>query len=522
MKGYNTEKWAIKQWAGKLGWTLSGREPTHLLLDGGILHVPMHEYQEGFLRRVGEQMDDGIENFIAEKRTPIFIMHADLDILEPSGNEMTLDRFGEWAKDIQHIMKEFFHEAWDGYKPGINDPRIGSFKRLSMLVCCAPSKYDVVKNKGMWTKTGYHLIWPWTYVDSAQAITLRSAFIQYFQKKYGLRAKENTWEDVFDLTVYTQNGLRMVGSDKLERCPSCKGKKAAGGFCKLSICDGERGKYPSNRVYHVVKAYNYNGVKSTKLLEKVTESGVVEVKMTSIRSMATSTTPMKNPDWFDPLFFHDEQANHQSIFNPTPSDRKKRREALGQMPDNLQGARELGISTAPKLSKADVRLISLQKWLRDPDLPRGMCIPQVYHKTDIVDLVEKTGKNESTYYLARTDSFFCLHKGDEHTSNNIYFLITRFGLYQKCFSSKCKNWCSSPYQLPPTVLKAFFPIIHQRQMKAHQICRNNNNIHDTVELSIEERIALQEAKREMLEVKRARNQSRKKAQFEERFKSKRG
>ena len=33
------------------------------------------------------------------------------------------------------------------------------------------------------------------------------------------------WEDIIDETVYKQNGLRMLGSSKIEKCGFCKNKK---------------------------------------------------------------------------------------------------------------------------------------------------------------------------------------------------------------------------------------------------------------------------------------------------------
>ena len=156
MKTYNTSTCNIRFLAEGQGWWAKGREPTHLLLDGGCLHVPMNT-KNRFLEILGENMDANVKNYIAERRTPVFVMHADLDILEHEG-EMTLERFTAWAKEIQFVIKEFFHEATPNYKCGIRDKLTGrSFDRLSMLVCMAPSK-TVEKDKELWTKTGIHLI----------------------------------------------------------------------------------------------------------------------------------------------------------------------------------------------------------------------------------------------------------------------------------------------------------------------------------------------------------------------------
>jgi hypothetical protein len=529
MKDYTQA--GIRVLAPRSGWLAGNRPPTHLLMDGGILHVPMDE-NEQFLKVLGEHLDTGIKNFVTERRTPTFVMHADLDILEPSNNPMTLERFTHYAPDIQSVIRDLFCPL-DDRKWGIKDYRTGKgFDRLSMLVCFAPLKGDVEKDGQMWTKTGVHLVWPWIRVTSDQAMLIRSAWLQHFEKKFGLRGEHNGWEQVFDLSVYQGNGLRMVGSDKIEACPTCKGRAAKDKICPSGICNGHTGKYVANRIYRVVDAYDgKRGKRSPKLLTVATSSGVMEMRMTSIRTTFQPTHMNDLPQWFDPMFWHDEEVTHKRLFNPTPTDRKKKREALGKMSENVKSAKELGIIKTPKIGKKEKRFVVVQKWLRDANLPGKFRIPDVYRKVDIVDLVHKVGPDGSDYYLARTDSSFCMNKSGEHNHNNIYFLINSKGLYQKCFCrcpttagrkyGPCSKYRSSPYAMPPLVRKELFPKLHAKMMRGHEIA-SKNDLMDSTELPLDERIALQKAHRESINVRIERCRAAKKARYESRFQSKRG
>lgn len=529
-KPYNTAKWNIKKWANKKGWQLSGRDATHLLLDKGKLHVPMHNHDE-FIGEIGRHLDNGIKNFITERRTPIFNMHADLDIYQPSDEEMTPERFEEWAREIQSVIMDFFHEANESYNHVVKDRLSGrSFHRLSMLVCTAPSKHDVEKNKKMWTKTGVHLVWPWIHVTTDQAEMIRAAWVQHFQKRFGFRGGHNPWEDVFDNCVYRGNGLRMVGSDKMEPCPACKKKRSPSGFCPIGMCDGENGHYEENRIYRVTSAYDGEGVPCPKLLRVATSQGALEIGLTSIRTTAVRTSPMKLPKWFTSIFYMDDKEKHKRIYDPTPTERKRKRDALGQMEDNIIGAMELGITKAPKLPKKDKRMVLLQKWLRDADQPHAFRVPDPYRKTQIVDMVRLGSSSRSCYYLARTDSSFCLNKRDEHNRNGIYFLINTGGLYQKCFcrcettegraKGRCRDWHSYPIQLPMNVRKAFFPEYHARMTEASEMCFRED-LYDTLQLPMEDRIALHAAERESIELAKARINARRKAHYQCQIRSKR-
>ena len=70
-------------------------------------------------------------------------------------------------------------------------------------------------------------------------------------------------------------------------------------------------------------------------------------------------------------------------------------------------------------------------------------------------------------FMLRSTAKFCLNLGREHRTNNVYFMLTRKGVCQKCFCrcettdgrkyGMCKDFSSPYWQIPKAALEAFFP-----------------------------------------------------------------
>lgn len=499
-----------KAWVGKHNFLAGiGRDPTHTMLDGGLLHVPFVS-SGTFHQMLAEDLDNGVSNFIVEYKTPVFKMFVDLDILED--NPISDSRLHAWFCDIQSVMKEIFGQEFPAPVEGSDD-----VDKLLMIVCRAPVKQKE-KNKQIYAKTGVHLIWPHVAVDSEKALFVRSAWIQYFEKKYGLRHAANIWEDVFDRAVYEKNGLRMVGSSKLENCTSCNGKPSKTMSCPIDQCDGS-GKYDAKSVYAFRDVLDRNcksGKHSSKnngkdsaagfyraclIVKRLNPGTALEKRIKTFFILQNTSIRLKNdsipakcvqPEWFDEGFFHDETSNHKSLFKPTPTERKLRRGLLDSATENISGAEREGIARLPRLPKNDARVHVIQQWIKNHDLPENQKLPDVYRNTEVVDVTMRVGENHP-YFFVRTDSLFCLNKGGEHGHNNIYFLINERGMYQKCFCQcettegrkhgLCRDYKSSPYIIPQTVLKELYPEIYHDQFKAERIGIESNiqdvHNHDT-------------------------------------------
>lgn len=456
------------------------------------------EYAKEFLTDLGRDIDQGVKNFISEQRTHLFRMHTDLDILESQFEERdnydyadekviqeTLERLWPWFLEMQYVMCEFFANTPEyKEKNSVKYTYLSrmAFAKLGAVVCLAPSKV-VEKDKTVYLKTGVHIIWPFIVVDSHLALMIRKAWIQHFEKKFGERQdKNNIWEDVFDSSIYLTNGLRMVGSDKMEVCPSCKKKKAPDLICRIGLCDGKEGQYPADRPYKVCAAMKPSGRFYNELFSEAQQSGLSQLQFTCIRQYnIKKVTPWIAPKWFDMVCFLDEAEKHKERFHPTPAQRQLKRKMIldSKTPTLTEDMRPLiridadKVRYMPEHEKCQL----VQEWIKSDrtKLPPDMVLPEIYRKVEIIDMTEFKGTNGHPYYIVRVDSYFCLNKADEHSSSSIYFLINPNGLYQKCYCQKetkegrkfgpCKKYKSSVYKMPTKVREKLFPVTQAHFMQ---------------------------------------------------------
>ena len=102
-------------------------------------------------------------------------------------------------------------------------------------------------------------------------------------------------------------------------------------------------------------------------------------------------------------------------------------------------------------------------------------MPDVYKDCQILDI---HSCHDGKYYVARTDSTFCMNIAKNHNSNTIYFLVNEHGVYQKCFCQcsttvgrrfgMCKEYASKIRPLKSELQALLFP--HIREHKKAVIC----------------------------------------------------
>jgi hypothetical protein len=80
--------------------------------------------------------------------------------------------------------------------------------------------------------------------------------------------------------------------------------------------------------------------------------------------------------------------------------------------------------------------------------------------------VNRNAAEKPTTYVVYVDCRYCMNKGAEHSSNNVYFVVGPSGVKQKCFSKKnvtrgrgvcCGKFESGVTQLPPHLKRELFP-----------------------------------------------------------------
>lgn len=177
--------------------TTNNDDTTHLLLNGGKLNIPTDKHKE-FLKLYSEELEKGTKLYIVEKRPEIFKFMIDVDIKD---NEYwDTDKIKKLTQIIQTVVFDFYE--FD----------------TNVICCKTPPKILQDKDNGGpdKIKTGIHLIWPRIFINSENALILREGILHKLNEIEDDNFKPlNKWEDVIDHLVYTRNGYRMVGSDKL-------------------------------------------------------------------------------------------------------------------------------------------------------------------------------------------------------------------------------------------------------------------------------------------------------------------
>lgn len=387
------------------------RKITHLLLDGGKVHISKKNIKNFHDKY---EIDYNVKkyNFISENRTPEFKLFFDLDFHEKK--QLTDEKILDCTKTIQNVIKDYY--------PDID---------TSVVICMCDSKNKTV-NKIVYVKTGVHLIFPFIYTNVKYAMKLRKGILQKLESRYGKRHSDDPWYKVVDDTVFKTNGLRMIGSSKLYICPVCKGNKK-GDFC--NECNGF-GKIDEERIY-LPKFYKDSNFED--ICRDINFREYLDI--CSIRTNE-DLIKMQTPEWVDEFFF-------------TGIDPKKKKQTQNINSINVSDEDTESMKTHKILSEMENKTIisDIQRTIRKE-------MPSIY-KDLIVTNIYKCNENTNNYYLIRTNHTYCMNKVGYHTTNTIYFVINKHGIYVKCFCrcpvsrkfGTCQEYKSSKYTLKNLKLK---------------------------------------------------------------------
>jgi len=367
-------------------------EATHFLLDGGIWKIPLEHYQN-FLQLLASDLNNGEKHYISENKTPIFKFICDLDFFEES--IISITQIEHIVKVIQDIVNEYF-----------GDQRI--------IICGTDSK-KVTKDSIELVKSGFHLVFPKLWVSVETSKKLRILFIEKLIETFSERESFNKWDDVVDLSVYEDNGLRMVGCRKIGICKTCKNKKEAKLTCEM--CEGV-GKKDENRIYKPVSVLP----KNVEYFNSIKNDYYVMLLETSIYNYAN---------------FEETKLIKELVVNLNLVSKKS--------------SKKKSVSKTIHLNDIDNKIQNfIHKYYKEH-----------YSKCNI----KKVTKNENDYYI-EIDENFCMNVNRNHTSSNVYFHINSTCIRQKCYCKKettdgringmCKEYASKEIPLTPSFKKALF------------------------------------------------------------------
>lgn len=150
----------FKKCCSQRGWLIKNnqdrREASHLLMDGGKLHIPPEDDQT-FLQLISNTLVSGTYiPCVVELRTNIFRFMMDLDIECPE--DSTLETF----EPLFSFLREASFHFWD-----VN----GSHDNPHMIICAAPEKKRSGGKPGK--KLGIHVVWPEIYTTPQVACAFR-------------------------------------------------------------------------------------------------------------------------------------------------------------------------------------------------------------------------------------------------------------------------------------------------------------------------------------------------------------
>lgn len=360
---------------------------THMSLIGGPhgrLLIPQ-DHVDWYKAYAAELGRNHHSLFVAERRTPIFRMHFDLDFAQPT--EVHLDELVRMARASVDVFRKFYPDV-----PRDDD-------RWQTVILCAPPKY--IKKQGeRLVKSGCHLIWKDLFVDQAIALQLRLNVVEFFQREWPKRSGlSNDYDDVVDKSVLTSNGLRMYGSDKGVICNKCRRNQQQCKTC--DICLG-RGVLVENRAYTLSMVLQPDGELDTERYNLWKPDLLTCVRNSSTRTSQTSPSPgYKVPS---------HAVSDVGV--------KRARKATGGAGSSMKMT---GIDPAsPVLGQIHSHIMAMHPaWVS-------------------MQLREVLAGNNGQYicHVQGPGSLYCTNAKRAHTSSCIYFVITPDGVRQRCFSHK--------------------------------------------------------------------------------------
>lgn len=184
----------LRAWCARNGVSgKSGRETTHVLMDGGVLSVPQH-LDADFMDACVASVAAGERIFVVEKKTPIFNFLVDVDYKA----DEALDA------DAVRSLCEFICAS------------VRDATKLDAECIACVSNPKPCRDK---IKTGVHLVWGKMPVNAANALVVRDRIVA------DLAAKDDAhpWTDIIDAAVYKGSGLRAPWSHKKARHEACSG-----------------------------------------------------------------------------------------------------------------------------------------------------------------------------------------------------------------------------------------------------------------------------------------------------------
>jgi len=465
-------------------------EATHLLLSGATLKVPD---ETKTLELLANDILDGHANYVVERRTTIFRFCQDYDFITPFDEGVTVEQLAKYLSKVQVLLQEIFPQLL--------------VDKFTAVLCSAPLKkqtkdvvIDVLESSRTGsakvfkssrtesrslTKSGYHVIWPDIFVDRPSAIRIRFIIRQALKTAYPNvgehtiashdsdeveRIRFDSWDNILDLTIYIENGLRMLGSHKASRCKTCKksasearnsearnsearssearNSEARNSKCTDCLFGGKKtGFIDDGRPYRVEAVVDGRGDINWAQTTALKSDHLKALQATSIRCIGgeTAIEPL-TPKWF-----LDEVDIEKVLEKLSGTDgalaRKRRRPTTAR---RLDGGGESASSLRGDWGAAgEIHSINLGNRYYDfevvsPIDDQRAIIFEAYLNDSILHGSERIflrkimicSDVKKPYIFAVGSTKFCINVGREHNGQDVFYLFNGKQVEQRCWSSK--------------------------------------------------------------------------------------
>lgn len=457
-------------------------EETHLLLDGGRIHVTP-ENELAFLSAYAEAVKKADKLYVVERRTtPCFNYFIEFDYRTKGFVDGAL-----LARVLGSYLQREIAGKLFSFPAGRDDDR-----HVFVTVSYCPCAIDP---KGDGYKTGIHYNWHFPVtVETAKLVRmfLVRALSVMGKDQLGVESPCEAWAKVVDPAVYNHCGLRMLYSRKSAPCDGCGGhpfkkKRLQGGTIAdevevCSRCNGS-GKVDLDRVYQLLTVLRRDGEEMDDMTERLKKDVLTTVEYTTIRCRGDDAKKEAEVTLNKEAF--GDESNYKSLVNAvTLEDKpgKGRKVKIDQV--LLDETKDAAAHSAAFLGCDHEKLPMEEINMGDE---RSACIAEFIkrmfpHSPVVVNVKklnpsrrEKESEDVPIFYIANTRSKFCINKNDEHTGSYVYYVVTMDGVYQKCFSKKdivyspsgktCSAFRSVAKKMSPNYLSILFTKYSRRKEK---------------------------------------------------------
>ena len=431
---------------------------THFSLGMGKYAIPPERRQEFLIALAHALHTQQPRLFLIEKKTPVFRMHMDIDFIQKT--QVSTEDIKIFTAMLSTIMRDFY--------PAVSDE--DAEKMFSVVIMAAapkrckvpdwPGPPDEEPEEVQCVKTGFHLIWPFLYVDKPRALSLRYACLKDVEQRMPARPWPcNPYSDVIDECVLKENGLRMIGNDK---CRTCACVMANNGRRFNNTCDlcERTGMLAENRKYWPIVVVTADGRVDETRTGRMVGTAIVDYRY-KVKFCSTQLPPLYQPTpGYEPPALAPACPGAAQI----RSQKKKRRTTEKTSTDTVfasESATSIKFRGSVDIDCKTEVFFQIQQFLRTH-------MGAAYAEVKLHRLRHLPHHRQYICSVDGVGSSFCHNVQRDHSSSTIYFQVEEDrGVFQRCFCKKnnattnslaCRAYCGPSVSLTPALQGALFTL----------------------------------------------------------------